>query len=123
MKDPLSTHPSTVKPANTSGQGRLGVSAILVTLEATTAAETGWVIVPTENHAGCPAPGVGNLESLQQMDEARGSKIFTNGAHSLNAAAPQPQKPSSRGTDFATKSGKKKTSLKKGDLPFSFLYL
>lgn len=52
------------------------------------------------------------------MDEARGSKTFTNGAHSLNAAAPQPPQPSSRGTDFATKFGKKKTVSQERKLAF-----
>lgn len=52
------------------------------------------------------------------MDEARGSKTFTNGAHSVSAAAPQPPQPPFRGTDFAAKSGKKETVSQERRLAF-----
>lgn len=56
MKDLLTTHASTLKPQVSQAMEDWGVCTPLVALEEVSAAEAGWVEVPTESHFEYPAP-------------------------------------------------------------------
>lgn len=121
MKDPLSTHPSTVKPADTSGQERLrdehnpyyfrGSNWRRGKLGRSPYWRPRWGSSTLGLVAWCP------FKEWMKLEVPR---PFTNGAHSLSADARQPPqpRPSSRSTDFVTMSGKKKTVSRERRLAF-----
>lgn len=77
-KDYLSTHPATVKPANTSGQGGLAGVHILVAFEERSMAE-----VLAIRH-----PATGSKSPFSEETRLELSRRLIDGTYRANAAAP-----------------------------------